>query len=342
MNVFASRRLLPLQIALWLVPLAGVVLWARTQDAPSLPGSTGGYLELCAALAVYVVATLVRSERWHSILHAERVDADRADVYALVPVGYMGNNALPARSGELLRVFLLGSRTGASKRTILGTVLVERLLDAIALGLLLVLLAFNLASKLRVPNSPALLVAIGAVVVLSVITVVVVLRSERLRARARHLIVPMLVPARQLLGWRGAALLVVTVGIWVLEAGVYVLVGEAVDIHLGLHGGLSVVAFTNLCALVPAAPGYIGTFDAAVVFAVRTVTGTAAKLTSYLLLLRFVLFVPITVVGLVILFVRYGGLARLRAARAQQTRERESVRGGAEPVTGEIARVTPA
>jgi uncharacterized membrane protein YbhN (UPF0104 family) len=341
MNVFASRRLLPLQIALWIVPLAGVVLWARTQDAPSLPDTTGGFLELVAALAVYVVATLVRSERWHSILHAEDVRASRADVYALVPVGYMGNNALPARSGELLRVFLLGSRTGASKRTILGTILVERLLDAIALGLLLVVLAYNLASELRVPHSPALLAAIGAVVVLSLVAFVVVLRSERLRARARHVLVPMLAPARQLLGWRGAVLLIVTVGIWVLEAGVYVLVGEALNIHLGLHGGLSVVAFTNLCALVPAAPGYIGTFDAAVLFAVRAVTGSAGKLTSYLLLLRFVLFVPITIVGLIILFVRYGGLARLRAARAQQAGEREAVKGG-DPVTGEMAPVTPA
>ena len=35
---------------------------------------------------------------------------------------------------------------------------------------------------------------------------------------------------------------------------------------------------------------------------------------SYLLLLRFILFVPITVVGLVVLVARYGGWARLRSA----------------------------
>ena len=40
---------------------------------------------------------------------------------------------------------------------------------------------------------------------------------------------------------------------------------------------------------------------------------------SYLILLRFVLYVPITIVGLVILVVRYGGWARLRSAARLQT-----------------------
>jgi hypothetical protein len=40
---------------------------------------------------------------------------------------------------------------------------------------------------------------------------------------------------------------------------------------------------------------------------------------SYLILLRFVLYVPITIVGLVILVVRYGGWARLRSATRLQT-----------------------
>ena len=77
-------------------------------------------------------------------------------------------------------------------------------------------------------------------------------------------------------------------------------VGHAVDITLSLQDALAVVAFTNAASLIPAAPGYIGTYDAAVIFAVGAVS-TASKSTilSYLLLLRFVLFIPITVAGLV-------------------------------------------
>jgi glycosyltransferase 2 family protein len=322
MSLFASRRLLPLQIALWLIPLAGVAWWASTQRAPSLPDTASGGFELVAALAVYALATLARSERWHYILIEEGVPAKRADTHALVPVGYMGNNALPARSGEILRVYLLGARTGASKRTILGTVLVERALDALALGLLLVALAFSLSAKL--PHSPAILVAAGAIVVLSLAACVFVLRNARLRHRASALLKPLLRPGKQLLSLRGFGLFLFSIAIWSLEAGVYVLIGRSVGIPLNLHTGLSIVAFTNLCALVPAAPGYIGTYDAAVIFALKALTtvGKGAA-TSYLLLLRFVLFVPITIVGLVILFARYGGLRGLRAARADSERARD-------------------
>jgi glycosyltransferase 2 family protein len=66
--------------------------------------------------------------------------------------------------------------------------------------------------------------------------------------------------------------------------------------------------------MLPAAPGYVGTFDAAVIFGVRAIGGSSSVAVSYLLLLRFVLFIPITVVGLIVLVTRYGGWTRLRAA----------------------------
>ena len=42
---------------------------------------------------------------------------------------------------------------------------------------------------------------------------------------------------------------------------------------------------------------------------------TLAQAVAYIVMLRFVIVVPITLVGLVLLAVRYGGLGRLRSAR---------------------------
>jgi uncharacterized membrane protein YbhN (UPF0104 family) len=75
------------------------------------------------------------------------------------------------------------------------------------------------------------------------------------------------------------------------------------------------MALANLVALVPAAPGYVGTYDAAVILGVRLVAGgTRAAALAYTLVVRFVLFVPITVVGLVVLVVRYGALREMAGA----------------------------
>ena len=51
-----------------------------------------------------------------------------------------------------------------------------------------------------------------------------------------------------------------------------------------------------------AAPGYVGTFDAAVLLALRSLQLPAL---GYLLVLRFVLFVPITIAGFAVFVARY-------------------------------------
>lgn len=315
-----TRRLLLL--AVWLIPIAGVVWWATKQRAPSFPDSAGGWAALGGALALYVVATLMRAERWERILRRSGVQAERADVYALVPVGYMGNNVLPARGGELLRTFLLGGKVDATKRTILGTILAERVLDAVALGIILVVLAADLLRGLPKPNETVLMIGAALVVLAAVAAAVAFLRyRERLVFYLRAL-APLAQPSRMLVSPLGLVLLLVSLAIWCIEASVYMAVGHAVDITLSLQDGLAVVAFTNAAALIPAAPGYIGTYDAAVIFAVDAVSSASkSSILTYLLLLRFVLFVPITIVGLVLLVVRYGGLSRIRAARAEARAE---------------------
>ncbi|MDW5594588.1 lysylphosphatidylglycerol synthase transmembrane domain-containing protein [Conexibacter stalactiti] len=308
----------------WLVPIVCVIWWASKQEAPRLPSDAGGIAALVGSLGLYAVATLMRAERWERILRRAGVRAKRADVYALTPIGYMGNNVLPARGGELLRTFLLGSRTeGSTKRTILGTILAERVLDAVALGIILVVLATGLLSELPAPSTTVMLIGAAVLVLLLIVAAVALLKYRERLLFVLEALKPMAQPTKQLLSSHGIALLVVSLAVWCVEASVYIAVGHAVGIELGLQDGLAVVAFTNAASLIPAAPGYIGTYDAAVIFAVNAVTNASrSAVLSYLILLRFVLFVPITVVGFVLLVVRYGGLSRVRAAR-QAARDEE-------------------
>jgi hypothetical protein len=78
------------------------------------------------------------------------------------------------------------------------------------------------------------------------------------------------------------------------------------------------VALASVFALIPSGPGYAGTQDAAAVLGIKAIGGSGSIAVAYLLMLRFVLVVPITLLGLLLLGVRYGGLGRLRtAARAE-------------------------
>ncbi len=221
----------------------------------------------------------------------------------------MGNNALPARAGDVMKAFISASRGGVGRRDSLGALLAERLLDALALAAIFAVLV--LGGGLPLGLSTTMLLAVGVVLAVAALAVLA------LAPRVRGILHALLAPSRGLLGRRGAGLLALSLVLWAAEGGVYAVLGGVSGLHLSLADGLYVMAIANLAAMVPAAPGYVGTFDAAVLLGVRLAGGGAATAAlPYVVLVRFVLFVPIAVVGLVFLVARYGGLRTLRAARS--------------------------
>jgi glycosyltransferase 2 family protein len=310
-----NRRFALIQALVSLIALAAVVWWAAHQEAPTLPSGAGDIAWLGAALGLYAVATLLRGERWHHILALAGVRTRRSDCYALTTVGYMGNNVLPARAGEALRVVLLSQRTEASKRTLLSTVVAERLLDVIALVTIFVVVVYGVLSSEVLPTDRPLLTAfLGALFVLGLAVSIWVLRRHHVFERARDWLRPLADAPRALLGTTGVVLLAATFVLWAFEASVYYAVARSVELEISASGALYLVALTNFVAALPAAPGSIGTFDAAVAFGAERLGASGSMAVSYLIMLRFVLYVPITVIGFVVLVTRYGGWSRLRTA----------------------------
>jgi len=318
-----NRRFAIIQALVSLVALAAVVWWARGQESPHIPTDGHAIAWLLTAVGLYALATLVRGERWYQILEATGVHAKRVDCYALTTVGYMGNNVLPARAGEALRVVLLSQRSDGSKRTLLGSVVAERLLDVTALVMIFVVTVYGVLSTSEVlpTDRPLLVTGIGLLLVIAAAVVIWVLRSHHVFERARDWLRPLADAPRALLNRRGVALLAGTFLLWTLEATVYLAVARAIHLDFSVSGALYLVALTNFVAALPAAPGSIGTFDAAVAFGAKALGATGSAAVSYVLLLRFVLYVPITLFGLVMLVTRYGGWSRLRsAARLEASR----------------------
>src|SRR4051794_16937788 len=311
-----ARRTLLLRALFAAAPLASVAGWAPRQHLPALPDTEDALRGLLAALGLYALATLARGERWHRVLLLVDGRSSRGDAYSLTVVGYMGNNTLPARAGDLIKCVLTARRTGLPTPEVLGAAVAERVLDAIALGAIFLVLGGLVLTDAGLPAAHAVALVVGGLLVLACLALALprARRGHPRIQRAVELAIALLRPSRALLSPTGAWLLVGTVLIWVLEASVYAAVARAVGLPLQGLDALYLVALTNLVALVPAAPGYVGTFDAAVVFGVKALTGVGGG--AYVLALRLVLFVPITIAGLALLIVRHGGLATLRSLRA--------------------------
>jgi uncharacterized membrane protein YbhN (UPF0104 family) len=294
------------------VAVVSVVLWARHQDAPQLPSDPASIAELVGAVGLYAVATLLRGWRWHRIL--TRLDAGHraVDACALTTVGYMGNTVLPARGGEVLRTVLLAGRSDVGKGEVLGSVIAERALDAISLAVLFVVLTWAGIAGTPLGQRPALVAAIGLVVLLAAAWGVVQARRRGRLRRVADRLRPVLRASRPLLSPWGAGLLALSLAVWLIEGGIFWLVAQCLSLPLTPVDCLFVNVLASVSALIPAAPGYVGTFDAAVIFALKTLQVAGGQAVAFVILVRFVLFVPITVVGLAFLLTRYNAVGRFR------------------------------
>jgi glycosyltransferase 2 family protein len=297
-----------------LLAVAGVVWWASKQDPPQLPSTGPEIAALIGAILLYGLATVVRSERWQRLLEDERAVPERVDTYALTCVGYMGNNVLPARAGDAIRMVLMAPRAHTSKRTVLGTLLAERILDVIVLVVLFVVVGYGLLGEVGGDKVEIIVFVAAGLLATLVIAYRVVRRNEKL--------VTFIAPiASATLGLRrahhGLLLLGMTLVIWGIEAGVWMSAGAAVGFGMDPIEGLYIVALASVFSLIPSGPAYAGTQDAAAILGIKALGGTGAQAVAYIVMLRFIIVVPITIVGLVLLAARYGGLGRLRGARAE-------------------------
>ena len=99
------------------------------------------------AIVLLLVSLIVRSIRWKFLFKS----SDNVKVYSLYMyqlIGYFGNNVLPLRLGEILRAYLLGSDYNLSKSYVLGTIILERILDTFSLVTISASLCFIFLSKI--------------------------------------------------------------------------------------------------------------------------------------------------------------------------------------------------
>jgi len=318
-GVRRQRALTALGAMISLAALAGVVVWAAQQQQPALPSTPGHLAEFGAAIAFYLAGCVVRAERWYELLRYNGAQPRRLDAYGLVAVAHFGNNVLPARAGDALRVVLIAPRARTDARTAIGTIVAERVLDVVVLVGLFVVLAYGVLGRIDVPSAGRLVFAallVAGLIAAGAGAAWVLHRRGHLR-RVLAFLAPMAEATRRLRSNHGMQLLAITFAVWALEWIAWWLTARAVGLELTLLEVGYLMGLASMFALVPSGPGYVGTFDAAVVFGVRALGFTGVQALSYVLLLRVVVTVPITLIGLVVLVAGYGGMRPIRAGLAR-------------------------
>ncbi len=95
------------------------------------------------SVPAYVLAVYVRALRWRYLTDAIAPMPTGA-LFRAVAVGFMANNLLPLRMGEFIRAWYLARETGTRGAAVLGTVIIERVIDVTMVILLALLMLFLL------------------------------------------------------------------------------------------------------------------------------------------------------------------------------------------------------
>lgn len=304
-------------VATWiglLISLAAVLWLVRAYDWssvwPALQDARWSRLAVSPVLLLLNFA--VRTARWRRLFLPD-FRPHFANAFTAMMAGYLFNNILPARAGELVRVHMIGKRAQLPRSTALGTVVLERALDLLVL---LALLAFVMIIQ-PLPGWAAY--ASKVVASLAFVALAAILTLGFLGERIIGMALPGLgflpsqftqrldVSGRAFVSGISALLHVshlayffaLTAVAWALELLLVYVLAQAFHLDLGFINLLFVMLVIALGTMVPASPGYVGTFEFFGVSALSLLGITGSAALGFVVTLHAVLLLGSSVLGAV-------------------------------------------
>lgn len=283
------------------------------------------WLWLVPMAAIVFGDFFVRAARWKVLLSRARPGASIVELARLEAIGLGVNNVLFLRLGELARGVLAAKRLEMSVFAALSSVVVERALDVAAL-----LTIFIVASGRATGYAPegvrlaAKLLLAGALVALAVLALAEtevapggrIERALRRWPKVHSLVEQLALGATVLrdpltaLNAAGLSLL-----LWTVDAGLYWAGARALGLGdiMDYPRAVLTLSWAGATSAIPAAPGAIGSFEKIVATIVHQFGAGAEQALAYALVCHAVMYLLVTVTGLVLLY-RIGlSLADLRA-----------------------------
>lgn len=273
------------------------------------------YLYLIPSIAFSLLNLYVRAYRWKFILQpVKRISTN--SLFTATTIGYMANNLLPARLGEVVRAYVIGRREDISKSASFATIVYERIVDVFSLLAFLWICFFDIEGPEWLRRGAFALLAANGIAFAALVLM------ERNRAGTARWVLNVtrpLPPAVRdsilhvtdaflsgLAAVRDARMLipigVTTVLTWIFAAlGVYYCF-FAVDIELSVMASLTVIVLISLSSMIPSAPAYVGPVQVACIVALAFYGIGKSQALAYSIVYHASVFFPVTVLGLILLW----------------------------------------
>lgn len=259
--------------------LAAMFMWLAVRDVDlALIGSrmaTANLLLIPPFLAALALFYWLKAQRWGVILDGDKPVPPRRMLPSMM-VGFAGNNVLPVRLGEIVRIYLAGLDLGMSKSRVLGTMVLERVFDVATILVLLATVTLWLPPASAELAAARLILLIGTVVAVLVVFGLVFTPSwlgrignsllGLLPVRAQRFVEPRFHQLRE--GFsvlrtskHFAPMLANSLAQWLLLAACVYMSIVAFDVDVTPLAAVIVMGLIIAGISLPGAPGFIGTIE---------------------------------------------------------------------------------
>jgi glycosyltransferase 2 family protein len=319
----------------------GALYWALKDIDFGQVGAAFGRINplyFALGLAPWLVAIGSKVLRWRLLFYPDQRLAPYPRLTAALLIGYLFNTVLPLRTGEIVRATVLRATAGLPVARTLSTILVEKVLDTMALVAMLGLILpfIDLPASFRGPALVAavafgglfvfaLAAAIFPGAVRAIIRRLTPIMPRALRApvtRISEQVLEGLLPLRRREVAPGIAMW--TIVSWTANVAATYLFLLSFGLLLPVTAPALVVDATNLVMTVPSAPGYVGVYHATAKEALRVFGVAPDEALAFATFLHAFGFLPLALAGLISMIreglswgaVQAGGSGTDDAARA--------------------------
>lgn len=275
------------------------------------------YRYILLAILFTFISYFLRAVRWRYLLITEK-SIPLSSLFPATIIGYMANNLLPARLGEFVRAHTLAEAESLQTPALFASLVIDRLFDGFTVLLMLLITLFTLKLPEGMADAESALKAGGVAMFLLYCGVIFFLIFlKRQTARTLALLALMLKPfpksfSEKLIPLLGSFIQGITISrkvgdllsivcssllIWTFALLPIDMVLRGFGINLPLTASMFILVLLVFAVMVPAAPGFIGTYHYACfkglsVFAIAETTSV-----SIALIIHGISFFPVTFAG---------------------------------------------
>ncbi len=280
----------------------------RQAAASAMPGPL---LLGCAFLAA---GFFTRITRWWWMLRVFEPELPLQNCVQPFLISLAVNNTVPFRAGDMLRTIGFREELRSPSMRVLGTLVVERLLDLFVLLTFFFIGLIGVAANRFPPAFVTVSIALAAICLAGLLTLLLlphrVQQGFRWIAHRRWLAkrnwsaqaeawFEQLFAALSLLRSAKLSLQLVVLSIitWTFEGGVFAAIAWSLQADTAPLGPWFSLALSTLATLIPSSPGYVGTFDYFAMLGLTSYGAAWETAAVFALLVHLFLWAPVTLIG---------------------------------------------